>query len=125
MVQSYSLGGQHPSQPNTCFPTSTRVHITNSISISSAVFAQLTTTECPILYNAPPPSPSILPFPMRDLDLHLIYCSLGPPESSFQTASRSVQPFLHGSLVRQTDRFFNIYGPIFAKLCRMTWYVLQ
>ena len=30
---------------------------------------------------------------------HLIRGSLGPPESSTQTASQSLQPFLHGSLV--------------------------
>jgi len=35
---------------------------------------------------------------------HLIHGSQGPPESSTQTASRSVQPFLQGSLVWQTDR---------------------
>jgi len=35
---------------------------------------------------------------------HLIHGSLGPPESTTQTASRSVQPFLQGSLVWQTDR---------------------
>jgi len=31
-------------------------------------------------------------------------CFFGPPESKSQTASRSVQPFLHGSLLWQTDR---------------------
>jgi len=50
------------------------------------------------------PFPSKLPLPTGDLDLHLIHGSLGPPESSTQTASRSVQPFLQGSLVWQTDR---------------------
>jgi len=38
-------------------------------------------------------------FPLRDLDSHPIHGSLGQPESSTQTASRSVQPFLRGSLV--------------------------
>jgi len=33
-----------------------------------------------------------------------ITCFFGPPESKSQTASRSVQPFLHGSLLWQTDR---------------------
>ena len=33
-----------------------------------------------------------------------VHGSLGPTESSTQTASRSVQPFLQGSLVWQTDR---------------------
>jgi len=41
---------------------------------------------------------------MEDLDLHLIHGSLCTPKSSTQTASRSVQPFLQGSLVWQTDR---------------------
>jgi len=43
--------------------------------------------------------PSKLSFPMGDLDPHLIHGSLGPPEFSTQTAPRSVQPFLQGSLV--------------------------
>jgi len=58
--------------------------------------------------------PSKLLLTMGDLDPHLTHGSLGPPESSTQRASRSVQPFLQGSLVCQTDRqagwFF--YGPI-------------
>jgi len=32
-----------------------------------------------------------------NVHLHLIHGFLGPPESTFQTASRSVQPFLQGS----------------------------
>ena len=42
-------------------------------------------------------------FPLS-LDPHLIHGFLGPPESSTQTASRSVQQFLQGSLLWQTDR---------------------
>jgi len=34
---------------------------------------------------------------------HLIHVSLGPPDSTSQTASRSVQPFLQGSRLWQTD----------------------
>jgi len=41
---------------------------------------------------------------MGDLNPHLIHGSLGPPESSTQMASRSLQLFLRGSLVWQTDR---------------------
>jgi len=41
---------------------------------------------------------------MGDLGPHLIRGSLGPHESPSQTASQSVQPFLQGSLVWQTDR---------------------
>jgi len=41
---------------------------------------------------------------MGDLNAHLIHGSLDPPKSLTQTASRSVQPFLQGSLVWQPDR---------------------
>jgi len=58
----------------------------------------------PILYNRQPLLPSKLPLPMVDVDPHLIHRSLGPLQSSTQTASRSVQLFLQGSLVWQTER---------------------
>jgi len=48
-----------------------------------------------------PPPKKIAPF-HGDLDRHLIRGYLGPPKSSTQMASRSVQPFLQGSLVWQT-----------------------
>jgi len=34
---------------------------------------------------------------------YLIHASLGPPESTTETASGSLQPFLQGSLLWQTD----------------------
>jgi len=40
----------------------------------------------------------------RDLFPHLIRDSLGAPESTTQTSSRSVQSFLHGSRLWQKDR---------------------
>jgi len=47
-----------------------------------------------ILYNGTPLSPFKLPLPMGgDLDPHVIDGSLGPPESSTQMASQSLQPF--------------------------------
>jgi len=49
-------------------------------------------------------SPKICPFPWGDLDPNLIHGSPGPPKSSTQTAAQSVQTFLQGSLVLQTDR---------------------
>jgi len=59
----------------------------------------------PVVYNSPPLFPTQnCPFPWGDLDLHVIHCYLGPHKSSMQTASRSVQLFLQGSLVWQTDR---------------------
>ena len=76
-----------------------RAHRLNGIFIGSAVFPQ-TTVECPytLQWNAHSP-PKIFPFPWGDQDPHLIHCSTGPPKSSIQTAARSVQPFLQGSLV--------------------------
>jgi len=57
-----------------------------------------------------PLSPKNCPFPWKtDLDRHLIRGSFDFSESSSQTASRSVQPFLQGSLLCQTDR--QIDGP--------------
>jgi len=44
-------------------------------------------------------SPKNLSLPMGDLNPHVIHGPFGPPKSSTQTASRSVQPFLQGSLV--------------------------
>jgi len=80
-----------------------RAHNANSISISRAVFPQ-TTVECPytLQWDAHSP-PKICPFPWGDLNSHLILGPLGPPKSSTQTASWSVQPFLQGSLVWQTN----------------------
>jgi len=51
-----------------------------------------------------PFSPKNLPLPMGESGPHLIHGSSGPLKSSTQTAARSVQPFLQGSLVWQTDR---------------------
>jgi len=42
-------------------------------------------------------------FPLRVLPPHLIHGSLGPPESTRQSASRSVQPLLQGSWTWRTD----------------------
>jgi len=79
--------------------------------MSLAAFAQMT-IECPILYSEAPLFPrKIAPF-HGDLDPYpyLIHASLGPPESSTQTASRSVQPFLQGLLVWQTNRQTTLPG---------------
>jgi len=88
---------------NACFLGPTWVHNSNGISIGSAVFAQMT-ARCPYTLQWTPFFPSKLPIPMEDLDPRLIRGSLGPPESSAQMESRSVQPFSQGSLVWQTDR---------------------
>jgi len=81
-----------------------RAHNPNGIPIGSAVLAQ-TTVECPYTLQWDAHSfPKICPFPWEDLDPRLTHGSPGPPKSSTQTAARSVQPFLQGSLVWQTDR---------------------
>jgi len=121
-----SLGGAHPSTPqtacrsvsrssraaehgqlnrirqiapmctprNTYFLGSTRVHNPNSISFGSASFAQLT-AECRGAKLRVVGQKTRLR--TADLDSHLIHGSLGLPVSTTQTASRSVQPFLHRS----------------------------
>jgi len=91
--------------PNTCFLWLTRVNNPNDISIRSAIFAQLTAVSLPTRRACP-----VTSFPLKIAPSHgrsgphLIHGSRGPPESSTQTASRSVQPFLQGSLLWQTDR---------------------
>ena len=57
-----------------------------------------------IFYNGPTFPHSKLPLPIGNLDLHLIHGFLGPPEFTTQATSRSVQPFLQGSRLWQTDR---------------------
>jgi len=101
MATSFSTFGP-PS--NTWFLRPIRAHNPNGIPIGLAVFAQ-TTVVCPytLQWDAHSP-PNICPFPWGDLDSDVIHGSPGPPKSSTQTAARSVQPFLQGSLVWQTER---------------------
>jgi len=67
------------------------------------VFAQLT-AECPYTSQWDAPFPLKIAASHGDLDPHLTHDSLGPPEATTQMASQSVQPFLQGSLLRQTDQ---------------------
>ena len=57
----------------------------------------------PIVYYGPPLSSLKLPLHKASLDHRLIHGALPPSESTTQTASRPVQPFLQGSRLRQTD----------------------
>jgi len=102
MATSLSTSGL---QSNTWFLGPIRAHNPNGILISSAVFAQ-TTTECSYTLQRDAPSP--LKFKIAPSHggsgHHLIHASLGPPQFSTQIASLSVQLFLQGSLVWQTDR---------------------
>jgi len=92
---------------NTCFfgPTPESTSKTTARSVSQFLHSSRQTVPISLLYNGP-----LLPPPLKtaylrgDLDLHLIHGSLGPPESTTQTACRSVQPFLLGSRSWQTGR---------------------
>jgi len=83
--------GQIWTPSNSWFLGPVRAYNPKGITISSAVFTQVT-ARCHVLYNGPPVIPQ-LPFPMGDLYPNLIHGSLGLPESSTQTPSRLVQPF--------------------------------
>ena len=87
---------------NTWFLGPTWILNPNSTSVSSAIFYS-SQQRVPILYKGPP-FPSKLPLPMGGSGPPSNTWFLGQPESWTQTASRSVQPFLQGSLLWQTDR---------------------
>jgi len=90
-VQSYSLDDayvRHAPLSNTWFLGPTQVHIPNGISISSAIFAQLTADGPCSLQRATPLPLKIAPS-QRGIWTHLIHGSLGPPEST----SKSLQRF--------------------------------
>jgi len=89
---------------NTWFLGPTRSKVQNSISIGSAVFAQLTAESAYTLQHWAAYFPSKLPHCMGNLDSHQKHGSLGPPESTHQMVSRLVQPFLQRSRSSQTDR---------------------
>jgi len=90
---------------NLCFLRPTQVHKTTTQTTNRLVqpFLHSSWQKVPIIYNKCPFPPK-LPLPMARSGPQVIHGSVGPPESSTQTASRSDQLFLHGSLVRQTDR---------------------
>jgi len=90
------------------------------ISIGSAVFAYTAAKTPPMLCNRPD-IPQNYPFPLRYLDPHLIHGSVGPPDSTPQTASRSVKRFCRvheheKQTDTQTDR--PCYSAITAIRCR-------
>jgi len=78
-----------------------RAHNPNGVSIGS-VFTQLTAQGAYSLQWAALP-PQNCPFPWGIWTSYNTWF-LGPPESSTQTASWSVQPFLQGSQLWQTNR---------------------
>jgi len=90
------------SESNTWFLGRIRVYNPNSISNGSAAFAQLS-AYCRYTLQWAAPLPQNCPFPSGS-GPHLIHGSLGSPDSSTQMAYWSVEPFLQGSLLWQTDR---------------------
>jgi len=106
--------GQRSAVSNRWFLGPTRVLNTNSISIASEVFAGLTRWQTDRQTDGPRYSVihnrwhlrtyTVMCSNNRNAQLYLIRVSLGPPESSTQTASRSLYPFLQNSLGdRQTN----------------------
>jgi len=90
MVQSYSL------PIITYFLVHTWVHAPNGISIGSAVFFHNSSKQnVPILYFGPPLSSENCPCAWDRSGHPSSHACLGPLHSASQTASRSVQPFLH------------------------------
>ena len=88
---------------NACFLGPRRVQIPNA-SRSVRPFLHSSRQRAPLYFTMGRPLPSKLPLLTGYLDPNLIYDSLGPSESIIQTAYRSVQSFLQGSLLWQTDR---------------------
>ena len=72
--------------------------------ISVQPFSHRWTQSVTILHNGTPLSSLKIVHSHGGSGPHQIHGSLGSPESSTQMASPSVQPFLHSSLVWQTDR---------------------
>jgi len=68
------------------------------------------TTECPYFIMVCPFVPQNCPLPWVDLDSHLIHGFLDPPESSIKMASWSVNRFLQGSLLWQTNQQTTLLG---------------
>ena len=89
---------------NLCFLQPTRVHFQNGKLIGSAVFAAQGRVSSGIL----------APHGKYDWNCtHWCHLTNGLPESTTQTANRSVQPFLHSS--RQKSVYFTM-GDLFPKI---------
>jgi len=103
---------------NTWYLGSSRVLNPNDMSSGSPVFCA-THSKVSLYFrmgHSPPPSKLLLH--MGDVDPYVIHGSLSPPESSTQTASWLVQPFLQGSLVWQTDRQTTLLGSVtIGRIC--------
>ena len=89
-------------QTNTCFPWPTQVFIITACRSSQPSLCS-SPYSLPILYNEAGHVPLKLPISWGDPGPHLIHGSLGPPESTTQTASWSLQPFLYVWPLCSTD----------------------
>jgi len=67
-------------------------------------FEHVNRRTCPGMSWAGPFRPQNCPFTSGFWTPHLTHGSLGPPEKTSRTASRSVQPFFQGPQSCQTDR---------------------
>jgi len=96
------------------------------------LFLHSSPQSVPILYNGPLPSPLKIAPSHGGSGPHLIHGSLSPPEPTTQIASRSIQPFLQGSQLWQTDRQTDYgwaqwytYALIWAVLTVNCWFRLS
>jgi len=89
------------SGPNTWFLGPTRVFI-HAACRSGQPFFCSSQDSLTLQWGGPCPVPPKLPLPLRDPGQ--IHGSLGLPESTTQTTSQSVHPFLQGSPLCPTDR---------------------
>ena len=110
LISAPSHGAPGPPS-NTCFLGPTRVHNSNSISLDRfSLLTQMTVYRVSLYFTMRRPSPSKLFLPMGGSGPHLIHGYLCTPESSNQTASRSIKPFCRAQYSvtdRQTDRSTN------------------
>jgi len=99
---------RHPSRREWIRPTftSSRAHTSQPLKRHLDRLSRFCVHRCslPVIFNKAGRITPQLPILSGDLHPRRIHSSLGPSGSAFQTASRSVQPFLHGSWTWPTDR---------------------
>jgi len=98
---------------STCASFGPPVSTTQTANRSVQPFLRSSRQKVPTLYNKRP-FPTKLPLLMGNLDAHLIHDSLGEYEPIIQTASLSVQPFLHR--YRRVSIYFTMGRPFPFKI---------
>ena len=114
MVQCYSTGNGVSSHEGTlappgeydwtCASFGPLKSTTETANGSVLPFLHSSRQKVPVLYMQWAPLSTRIAPSHGGSEPHVIHGSLSPPESRTQTATRSLQPFLQGSLVWQTDR---------------------